>query len=521
MKLFKIKAIILFTTVFVMLWGTITTAAAQESQTVQKTSSGQKIQPGGELISGGTQSFAELLKTFQEIAPGVKYYTLAGKNWGDQPLRVYMLEIDPAQSKLELRVAIGKDTLGGKDTVSEMAYRHEAIAAINGGFFDPSSGWVIGCLAQDGQLLATSDLLRTSIGFSEQNKPVFGYFSPRIRIQWGEENFLDIKNINCSAPENDITLYTSAWGSNLQAPSDGLLIDVAPNQNGDQAVVSQTTTGNVQIPLNGFTLCLRGDKTSLGADLGAGTPVKLINNYGQQWEDLKHLVTAGPLLVEDGQPVLQGIAEGFRGSILETTARTAVGVNKAGHILLVVVDGKKQNWSAGLTLEELAYLMTDLGAIRAAALDGGGSSGMWIKGEMVSKPSDGKERQVANAILVIRSQLPVYVNGRRLFFDVPPVIEKGRTLVPMRRIFEALQAEVSWDEKTKTVTAVKEDKKIVLTAGKQKAMIDGKACLLDVPAKVMEGRTMVPLRFISESLGLQVTWQNKPQTIYLENERQE
>jgi len=264
-------------------------------------------------------------------------------------------------------------------------------------------------------------------------------------------------------------------------------------------------------------LTLRGEKTALGASLVAGTPVKLEINYDQQWKGLKHLVTAGPLLVEEGQPVLQGVAEGFRGNILGTVARTAIGVNKEGRVLLVVVDGKKQDWSVGLTLEELAYLMADLGAVRAAALDGGGSSGMWVKGKLVSRPSDGKERQIANAILVLR-QLPVYMDDRRLFFDVPPVMEKGRVLVPMRRIFEAFQAGVNWDEETKTITATKDSNTIVLIAGKQEALINGNVYHLDVPASVVEGRVMVPLRFISKALGAEVTWQGKPPGVFIRSQ---
>jgi len=241
------------------------------------------------------------------------------------------------------------------------------------------------------------------------------------------------------------------------------------------------------------------------------TKIKI--DYDQQWKGLKHLVTAGPLLVEDGQPVFEATFEGFRGSILEPAARTAVGINKKGKIILAVVDGKK-DWSAGLTLEELAYLMADLGCVKASALDGGGSSGMWVKGNLVSVLTDSNERTIANAILVLY-QVPVYLDNQRIFFDVPPLFENGRVLVPLRKIFDSLQAKISWDQDTQTVTAARDNKTVVLTVGKQKALIDGKVYSLDVPACIKDGRIMVPLRFVSSSLGADVKWRSKPPGVFI------
>lgn len=107
----------------------------------------------------------------------------------------------------------------------------------------------------------------------------------------------------------------------------------------------------------------------------------------------------------------------------------------------------------------------------------------------------------------------VFLDGNQLLFDVPPVIENDRTLVPMRAIFEALGAEILWDENTKTVTAVKGDVKISLTVGSKTAYKNGEPFVLDVPAKIVDGRTMVPLRFISESLGAGVYWEGSTQTV--------
>jgi hypothetical protein len=100
----------------------------------------------------------------------------------------------------------------------------------------------------------------------------------------------------------------------------------------------------------------------------------------------------------------------------------------------------------------------------------------------------------------------VKVNGRVLSFDSQPVIQHGRTIVPLRSIFEALGVNIQWDGKTGTVKANKGAKKVMLKIGSPVATVNNKAVTLDEKAQIIKGRTMVPLRFVSESLGAKVTW---------------
>ncbi|AEM78373.1 copper amine oxidase N-terminal domain-containing protein [Thermoanaerobacter wiegelii] len=74
-------------------------------------------------------------------------------------------------------------------------------------------------------------------------------------------------------------------------------------------------------------------------------------------------------------------------------------------------------------------------------------------------------------------------NGEQLHFDVPPVLENGRVLVPLRTIFEALGATVNWDGTTRTVTATQDNNIVKLTIGKSMAYKNGVAVKLDVPPK--------------------------------------
>jgi hypothetical protein len=113
----------------------------------------------------------------------------------------------------------------------------------------------------------------------------------------------------------------------------------------------------------------------------------------------------------------------------------------------------------------------------------------------------------------------VFLDGREVNFDVPSVIEDGRTLVPLRAIFSALGAEVTWDSDTQTVTAFKDNNKIELVIG-GKAYINHQEAYLDVPAKIINGRTLVPLRFVSEALDCNVKWNNETHTILLASNSQ-
>ena len=112
--------------------------------------------------------------------------------------------------------------------------------------------------------------------------------------------------------------------------------------------------------------------------------------------------------------------------------------------------------------------------------------------------------------------IKVVVDGSELQIaegDTRPFIEDGRTLVPMRAIFEALGATVQWDDATKTVTSKSDNGNIELTVGSDTIKIDDAVTKVDVPAKIVEGRTVVPVRVISEGLNCKVTWSEETQTV--------
>ncbi len=111
--------------------------------------------------------------------------------------------------------------------------------------------------------------------------------------------------------------------------------------------------------------------------------------------------------------------------------------------------------------------------------------------------------------------ISVRFNGNKVYFDQLPVIENDRTLVPLRAIFEALDAQVTWDGETRTVSAAKGDRSVSLTIDDVNATVNGAAEVLDVPAKIINDRTMVPVRFIAQSFGADVDWNPDTRTVII------
>ncbi len=115
-------------------------------------------------------------------------------------------------------------------------------------------------------------------------------------------------------------------------------------------------------------------------------------------------------------------------------------------------------------------------------------------------------------------EIKIFLDGKAVLFDSAPVIENGRTLVPLRAIFEAMGAEVEWDDTTKTVTATRGDVKIRMTIGEMQFFANENTVALDVAAKIINSRTMVPARAIAESFGVDVAWDDEAKAVILSDD---
>ncbi|PKM79361.1 MAG: hypothetical protein CVU88_06185 [Firmicutes bacterium HGW-Firmicutes-13] len=113
--------------------------------------------------------------------------------------------------------------------------------------------------------------------------------------------------------------------------------------------------------------------------------------------------------------------------------------------------------------------------------------------------------------------IPVFLDGKQLEFDVPSRIENGRTLVPLRVIFEALGAVVQWNTQTRTVTAHREQVTVTLRIENKNAYRNNELVELEAPPVINNGRTLVPLRFVSEAFGAFVDWDKNTRTVTIKS----
>ncbi len=113
-------------------------------------------------------------------------------------------------------------------------------------------------------------------------------------------------------------------------------------------------------------------------------------------------------------------------------------------------------------------------------------------------------------------EIKAYVNGKLPNFDVKPEIKNGRTLVPLRAIAESLGTDVKWDQVTQTITLTKGDTTITLTIDAKTATVNGQELPLDVAPTIKNNRTIVPLRFISEALKANVEYDAATNLIFVD-----
>jgi hypothetical protein len=344
------------------------------------------------------------------LAPGVQHSVVRDPSG---PWTAHVATIDlSAASTPETVLANGR--LQGLDVVSTMARAAGAVLGINGDYA-LSSGRPVHLFANDGRLAQTPQTIGRALTLDASGTGVrMGFPDLKVDVTTSTATgtvSLAVPRVNSAGPDgDDLALFTA----------DGALLEVPPNNAcyaglAPSGARSMTATGAVRTPLSvtgtrcggerpvvptvggiltansyhrneGFVRGLaRGQLVELATQLGAPGAVDAIGG--------------NPMLVSGGR-VVDGDVDGG-GAFFGRHPRTAVGLTPTGQLLLVVVDGRQSPYSAGMTLRELAQLMADLGAREAINLDGGGSSEMFLNGLVVNRPSDGGERPVSSALVVL------------------------------------------------------------------------------------------------------------------------
>jgi hypothetical protein len=354
------------------------------------------------------------------VAPGVRWTSIAREGG---PWRVNVLTIDREALDGRLGGMLSNDRVAGLERPSSMARRSSAVAGVNGGFF-AVDGDPVGALAIDGRVLSepvngrsallvpsdpaarvriTALRFDGSVEAGGASRLIDGVDRRRGSIpacggRGGDRPTQRPDSALTCTDSSELVLFESRYGA--LRPGTGVEALV---RGGVVERIGRPRGG--QIPAGGFVLSGSGDAAEFlrgSLEAGAAADIELGMGEGQS------LVTGGgPRLLVRGRVAVAASAEGFAplsapGFVASRHPRTLAGVKRDGTLLLVTVDGRRPGWSAGVTLPEAARVMRSLGARNALNLDGGGSSGMVVRGELVSRPSDPSgERAVSDGIFVL------------------------------------------------------------------------------------------------------------------------
>ena len=189
---------------------------------------------------------------------------------------------------------------------------------------------------------------------------------------------LKIDNINQPRMLSTHTIvYTPDWGEySPPCPKYGKQIVISNGK------FVRTSYGSNQIPKDGFVVV--GSQKNIDTIINA-KKFKLDIKINPEWQDVNHIISGGPYLVKNGDIYVDMTAQKL-GSVGGRNPRTAIGYTKDNNLIMLTADGR-EGASIGLTLNELANLMKELGCVNAMNLDGGGSTVMYIKGKVVNKPA--------------------------------------------------------------------------------------------------------------------------------------
>lgn len=295
---------------------------------------------------------------------------------------------------VQLKVVHGKETLKGLTKVSDLAERHNAFVGINGGFFS-GSGDPLGLLIENGELVSAPLYDRTAWGIDRDGQMRMEPVSLKADIEINGKAY-PVSGFNRVRGTEELVLYnhyygkktgTNQWGKELVIENDRII-----------AIRTNDTT----IPAKGYVLSGHG-KTymTLFNTLKVGDTVKVNLKLSPDWlgAGIIYGLGGGPRLVKDGQVMITGKAERFQADILNGRApRTALGITADNHLLMVAIDGRSED-SIGMSLQEMADMMIDLGAQQAMNLDGGKSTTFVLRDQVFNTPSKG-EIAVHNALLL-------------------------------------------------------------------------------------------------------------------------
>ena len=391
------------------------------------------------LLTGAASAVAAPT-AWTRVSQGIDYqsFVLPG------PVRAFVARMDRSNTDLILESGLAQSSvLGGTETVSKIAKRYDGAVnawggawsgtnqvwvAINGSYFDMDTGEPFGGIIQSAQYeLKYADLHGLSGLMFKQDRSVFVggcavYPEEKQRVtnvSTGE--WVGIDDINNLSPGDESVLYTNANNGFSPGGVDNVEIvielsrpaGILPPPAYAPGVVRQVRSGLGAVPImfNQVVLSMRGpEKDRLLSLFHPGDSIGIsmeVTHYDPDcrtpndasWTKIYASIAGNILFLKDGR-VLETDNQGAN----LRNPRTAICYND-DYLYFVVVDGRSEGYSIGMTISELGgFCLEKLQARWGINLDGGGSSTMWVNGIVQNHPSDGHERGVANAIMMVAVQ---------------------------------------------------------------------------------------------------------------------
>ena len=358
-----------------------------------------------------------------ELAPGVVHHEI---HLSSGPWWIHVVEVDlPIAWKKGVRLrTVDAEPAGGLETTSSMA--REALAAINGGFFYARETFrVAGLQVRDGCLLQKPQG-QSAFAITGDGQPLIAVFHLQAGLISADGESLPIAGFNQLPRADELSLYNYY----SQTIYDSVRAEIGfqlQGLDGGSAINDTVAVRVMQVRRRAWPLLLErmqwvvaGAKKGLHAGrIAPGDTVQLFLRLEPRRRgfaaagNIQEAIGGGPRILRDGRVAIEYEEEQLGRSFAEDRhPRTAIGYSQDGRTLfLVTVDGRQPGYSVGMSLAELAdFMRTRLdgftrsrdNAYQALNLDGGGSTTMVIRQQVVNSPSDQTgERPVANALLLV------------------------------------------------------------------------------------------------------------------------
>jgi len=352
-----------------------------------------------------------LAEAREPIAPGTTYQHIYR---AEGPWAIHVVEADLSQEYLELGALLGGGTAMKRSGVREATAagateERRPVAAVNGDFFALGGGDYaaipLGFNVLGGELVTLPEPSRSVLYVLRDGTAHIGKFRANAWLHGAGDLLFPLSAVNRPPAYSDLVLFTPRFGEETRAHEDttqivlvGLSGPVQPNVELTAKIASIAVTERQPIPQEGAVLAARGVAAYALRDLKVGDEVNMRFRLEPRVGEIREAVGGGPRPVRDGKASVEHLQERFAGSFAARRhPRTAVGV-RDGTVVLVTVDGRQPGYSEGMTLDELAGLLVELGCTEAMNLDGGGSTTMVVRDRVMNSPSSGVPRAVANAL---------------------------------------------------------------------------------------------------------------------------